>query len=261
MGIIYKIANSATDKVYVGQTTRPLQIRWREHLRDSETTDNRLYRAMRKYGRDKFFISVVEECDDALLNSREVFWISEFNSYKDGYNSTFGGDGVRLDCYSHKFIPVVQYDKQGNKIAEYESAIDAEEKTGISRAAICCVCKGAYKSVRGFQWKYKEDEQEVMPVDTNTRRSANYSVVQFSLSGHRLNTFASEREATRACGGGSSTGIRRCLNGTRKTAYGYQWRLDSDVADAGAIEPTPYTGKGGRPFKNIKMEETQNVHD
>lgn len=253
MGVIYLISNSVNDKLYVGQTARELRVRWREHLHDCEFEDNRLYRAMRKYGKENFRIKAIEECDNELLNEREVYWVSEKDSYHNGYNATMGGDGVHMDCYSHKFVPVIQFDKHGNKLAEYESAMLAEEKTGISRAAICCVCKGVYKSVRGFQWRYKEDASDVSVVSTDTRPAANYKVVQFSLDGKRLKTFNSIREAARECDGRSCTSIRRCLSGERKTAFGYQWRYANSVVKVDAIEPTRYTGKGGRPCKQIAV--------
>jgi hypothetical protein len=37
----------------------------------------------------------VEQCDDALLNEREMFWIAYYDSYKNGYNLTIGGEGKR----------------------------------------------------------------------------------------------------------------------------------------------------------------------
>ncbi len=220
-------------------------------MRDCEIENNRIYRAMRKHGKENFQIEAIEECDNEVLNEREIYWISEKDSYHNGYNATLGGDGVHVDCYKHKFIPVVQFDKQGNKIAEYESAMLAEEKTGISRAAICCVCKGVYKSVRGFQWRYKNDALNVTTVCTDTRVTVNSKVVQFALDGKRLKTFNSLREAARECGNHSCTSIRRCLSGERKTAFGYQWRYADSVIGIDAITPTKYTGKGGRPHKQI----------
>lgn len=48
-------------------------------------------RAIHKYGKDNFIIETVEECDQQLLNEREIYWISYYNSYETGYNSTLGG--------------------------------------------------------------------------------------------------------------------------------------------------------------------------
>lgn len=55
IGYIYKITNKINGKVYIGKTTKTVQERWKEHLRESRTerSENRpLYRAIRKYGVD-----------------------------------------------------------------------------------------------------------------------------------------------------------------------------------------------------------------
>ena len=94
MGIIYKISNSVNDKVYIGKTQRTLQVRWTEHKNKYIVYDNKLYRAMRKYGIEKFKIDLVEEnIPVELLNQKEKDYINQYNSYYNGYNSTFGGEG------------------------------------------------------------------------------------------------------------------------------------------------------------------------
>lgn len=52
--------------------------------------------------------------------------------------------------------PVLQYDKQGNFIAEYTSLADVKRLTGLNDGNISSCCLGKrYKSVGGFIWKYK----------------------------------------------------------------------------------------------------------
>lgn len=52
---------------------------------------------------------------------------------------------------------VLQYDKQGNFIAEYKSAREAWKQTGISNTTIGLVCKGKGKTAGGFVWRYKNE--------------------------------------------------------------------------------------------------------
>lgn len=52
-------------------------------------------RAINKYGKDCFRYEVLGEFDDAILSDMEIKYIDEFDSYKNGYNSTLGGEGVR----------------------------------------------------------------------------------------------------------------------------------------------------------------------
>lgn len=94
MGYIYKITNNINNKCYVGQTERTIQIRWLEHIRPSKyKVDLPLYRAIRKYGVDNFSIEKIEECDNAILDEREIYWIDYFDAYRSGYNCTEGGGG------------------------------------------------------------------------------------------------------------------------------------------------------------------------
>lgn len=50
--------------------------------------------------------------------------------------------------------PVAQYTMDGILVATYDSATDAERKTGISRGGIQRCCIGRYSQARGFIWRY-----------------------------------------------------------------------------------------------------------
>lgn len=52
------------------------------------------------------------------------------------------------------FKPVLQI-KDGFVIAEYQSALEAERKTGVNCICISRCCRNIYKTSGGFQWKYK----------------------------------------------------------------------------------------------------------
>ena len=88
---IYKITNIQTNKVYIGQTIRPIQDRFRRHINDAlnNVLDTHFARAIRKYGKDNF---IIEEIDSATtqdeLNQKEQYWIQYYNSVEEGYNET-----------------------------------------------------------------------------------------------------------------------------------------------------------------------------
>ena len=50
---------------------------------------------------------------------------------------------------------VVQYTKEGEFVAEYESALMAKNITGINNGDIGACCRGKRKSAGGFKWAYK----------------------------------------------------------------------------------------------------------
>ena len=55
--------------------------------------------------------------------------------------------------------PVIQYDAEGNVIAEYSSVIEAAEKTGLDAGNISHNARGERKSVGGFIFKYKVSQK------------------------------------------------------------------------------------------------------
>jgi group I intron endonuclease len=91
-GIIYKITNKVNGKIYIGQTTQTMELRWYGHCSDNEKTP--LHNAIKKYGKDNF---LVEEIDRGTtyyeLNGKEIRYIKEFNSlsHDNGYNVMNGG--------------------------------------------------------------------------------------------------------------------------------------------------------------------------
>lgn len=94
---IYKITNLINQKSYIGKS-KNIEERWKSHLRPSSWTaqpNKPLYRAFKKYGIQNFSFTVLEELleYDKKSNEREKYWIQYFNTYKNGYNATLGGDG------------------------------------------------------------------------------------------------------------------------------------------------------------------------
>ncbi len=56
----------------------------------------------------------------------------------------------------HRSKPIIQYDKDGNFIREWDCANDVERVLGISNKHIGSVCLGKRKSCGGYIWKYKK---------------------------------------------------------------------------------------------------------
>ena len=61
LGQIYIIKNNINDKVYIGQTIQDYKRRWHGHKHESKSIDRPLYRAMRKYGYDNFWVELIED--------------------------------------------------------------------------------------------------------------------------------------------------------------------------------------------------------
>ena len=95
---IYCIKNLINYKCYIGQS-QDIYRRWsveKNSLNKIEDAWNiHLQRAWKKYGEQNFEFSIIEICDIEYLNEREIFWISHFDTYNNGYNQTLGGEGCR----------------------------------------------------------------------------------------------------------------------------------------------------------------------
>lgn len=93
---IYKIYNKVNGKAYVGLSVN-IDKRWADHIYkannpNSKEYDKHLYRAMRKYGLENFSFEILELCDKELLETKEIYYINELNTFNNGYNETIGGD-------------------------------------------------------------------------------------------------------------------------------------------------------------------------
>ena len=95
--VIYLATNQENGKVYVGQTTRTLPIRMKQHISRARGGDDHCFaRALLKYGLDGFDWEIIRECDTIeALNKLEQYYISILDSTKKeyGYNRTEGGMG------------------------------------------------------------------------------------------------------------------------------------------------------------------------
>ena len=88
---IYKITNIQNNKVYIGQTVRPIEQRFKRHLTDAlnNILDTHFARAIRKYGKENFIIEQIDEAQTQdELNQKEQYWIKYYNSVNEGYNET-----------------------------------------------------------------------------------------------------------------------------------------------------------------------------
>lgn len=117
MGYIYKITNQINGKAYVGKTERSIEVRWKEHLRHAEDLSDRLplYKAMIKYGKENFIVEQLEECNNEILDNREIYWINALYTYGDGYNCTGGSEGGIRD-YHEDIDEIIQRYLSGERL-------------------------------------------------------------------------------------------------------------------------------------------------
>ena len=135
---IYCIENTKNHKKYIGQSIDIYQ-RWYAHkskLNMNKHHSHHLQQAWNKYGDNCFIFYIIESCDESLLNEREIYWIKYYNTYFDGYNETFGGEG---------------YARQTRKVYQYLLSGELREGTGIFFVG--------YSNKRGFEVKYDNKQK------------------------------------------------------------------------------------------------------
>ena len=90
--IVYKITNKINGKCYIGQTVKPIQRRWKQHIVGNGHC-SAIHGAITKYGIDNFDVKIISHNNSIEeMNHRERYYIKLFNSLApNGYNLTEGG--------------------------------------------------------------------------------------------------------------------------------------------------------------------------
>ena len=71
-GYIYKIINDINDKIYIGETTRSLEVRFHEHCFDKRST-SQIHKAIQELGWQHFQIIEIEKVPLNQLYEREKY--------------------------------------------------------------------------------------------------------------------------------------------------------------------------------------------
>lgn len=206
-GYIYLILNDIyPEKIYVGQTYQELSMRWSGHIwqiKEHSNTDM-LHNAMEKYGKEHFAMEGIEKCTsptkNALiekLNDREKYYISHFDSFRNGYNLTKGG----RDAKEHQMRSVKKYSIDGEYLNMYKS-VDSLKEEFENVSVIYSCCNGASKYAYGHIWRYSENDLEDFPLPNEKEKHEAlvryYCLLQidkYDYRGNLIKTYANISEA------------------------------------------------------------------
>lgn len=202
-GYIYRLT-SPSNKVYIGQSI-DVKKRFNRYKNLHCKNQTKLYRALIKYGFDKFKIDIIKtiESDNkqglqTLLNEWEILFIEQYNSNKIGYNVSKGGNQGRLGV------------KESEETIQKKKNIWTEEKK------------------KEHSKKFSGQNNPMFGVKMGRAHNAKY-VEQYDLDGMYIATFDSTKEASEKVKTKDnkiidSRNIRSVCIGKRKTAGGYFWK-------------------------------------
>lgn len=109
--IIYKITSLVNKKMYIGYTKYTIIHRLKGHIRNAKlikNKNNKFGRALLNYGKENFVIeSIFTTNDKKIALEKECYYIELYDTQKNGYNTTKGGEvGVSLSGNSHADLVV-----------------------------------------------------------------------------------------------------------------------------------------------------------
>lgn len=221
MGYIYKITNLVNGNIYIGQTKRHYQQRWKEHIYRSariDETSQSICKAIHKYGKENFLFEVLEECDDEILSEREIYYIDYYDSYNNGYNATPGGEtGIFLQTG----IPVCQWDMNGNFIRKWRTAQSVEEEYGWAHEDILRCCRGERITSHSYLWTFSED---IAPVIRDNRHYKKVALLDDNKN--IIKVYNKIADASKELNIASTHISRACKKGYR--AGGHYWKYITD---------------------------------
>ena len=210
MAYIYQITNDINGKIYIGKTEFSIEKRFKEHCTDAFKDRNEkrpLYAAMRKYGVEHFHIELIEETDNP--EEREVFWIENKRSFKNGYNATIGGDGKKY----------IDYDLVISSYKEIKSIVDTAKALNISADSVSNILRQNNISI-------------ISSSEVNLNKYGKITNM-YSLDGEFLKSFSSTNEAAQYMIDNNLTNCKKTTikqhitevcTGRRNTAAKYKWK-------------------------------------
>ena len=209
MGYIYVIKNDINNKLYVGKTITTLSNRWLHHKDAYLREDWHLYRAMRKYGIEHFWIEEIEFCSDNDIDEREKYWINKLDSYNNGYNMTIGGEG-RVTLDRQKIIKLWNEGYSASQIAKMVGSNWSQPIINVLKE----------------QNLYDAEEIKKRKMIDIANKQSKQRIIQYDSEANIVNIFNSKEEASQ------KTGIHRknisTALDTGAGAGGFLWGKEGD---------------------------------
>lgn len=164
---IYKITNQLNGHSYIGQSIY-IEGRWNQEKRrafneNSSEYEKTLSQAFRKYGIENFTFEILEECEPSELDNKEIYYISLYDTYFNGYNETTGGQGGPNSCIKISKEQILEiYDLLLNSDI---SQNDIAKKYNIGYDVISNINRGKSRRLNGYNFPLRKYKKEYFCID------------------------------------------------------------------------------------------------
>ena len=130
------------------------------------------------------------------------------------------------DLSKNNYKMVSQFTLDGEYIASYESAREAERITGVDYKLISGVLRGITKSSNGYQWRYYTDDDifGILPISRKKGGLPEKRIAQYDMNDNLLQIFDSVADAAKSVNRTRSN-IRCAAQGKYKSSAGYKWKF------------------------------------
>ena len=206
---VYKITNRVNGKFYIGITRNTAEFRFRQHINNArhKAKYSRLAAAIIKYGKENFFVEVVEtHSSDEQVKLAEIRLIKEARPH---YNVTLGGDGTTGHTLSEE-------QRQKARDRMLGSKINLGNKWSMERkAALSAKLKGRKAPIE------TQLMRETRTANCRKRALETRRKVVCVTTGMQYESISSAAKAHGLC----TTTVSAICRKKRKAAYGIQFEF------------------------------------
>lgn len=250
---VYCIYNDVNDKIYIGMTKRTLRVRLNGHRSKLNQPENEMtpfQKEMKLLGKDNFHIKkIVETKDKHEALKLERYYIKQFKTIENGYNSYRGGEGLQTlsDDYADEMIEFFHKTKSIRETAKHLGKVEgtiSRQLTylGVDKGMYSRVSEQEQQEIKKYYEKYSNisktakhfnrNEETIKKIlNENTQSHKKYShnrkLVIFEIN-KEFNSIKECCEFLFEIGLASSVNnckpkVNNCLNGYKKTYLGFHY--------------------------------------
>jgi group I intron endonuclease len=235
VGKIYKISNNFDEQLYIGQTWRDLEKRWKRHCMPGSGC-LKLRNSIQAHGKENFKIEVIWEggCTQEELDKKEVEFISLFKTLSPfGYNLQEGGRGGSHSGETREKMSEARKGEKHPMFGKKHTEESIQKMRESKKGQKPCIGEKHHMFGKNHTEETRQKLSEALKgrkqseeTIAKQNEAKSKSVRQISLDGVLISVFDSMKQAAETLGI-HKTAISACCRGKQKTTGGFKWEYDA----------------------------------